>query len=85
MNELPGHSHAGGLPANPTAATPGVAPGSSRFATGPAQPYRLPAAGSQVVPGVTQPVGGSQAHLNLQPFLTINFVIALQGIFPSQN
>ncbi len=28
-------------------------------------------------------VGGSQAHLNMQPFLTINFCIALQGIFPS--
>lgn len=30
-------------------------------------------------------VGGSQAHLNLQPFLTISFCIALQGIFPSQT
>lgn len=29
--------------------------------------------------------GGSQAHLNMQPFLTLNFVIALQGIFPSPN
>jgi microcystin-dependent protein len=27
--------------------------------------------------------GGSQAHLNMQPFLTLNFCIALQGIFPS--
>ncbi len=30
-------------------------------------------------------VGGSQAHLNMQPFLVLNFSIALQGIFPSQN
>jgi len=30
-------------------------------------------------------VGGGQAHLNMQPFLTLNFCIALQGIFPSQN
>jgi len=30
-------------------------------------------------------VGGSQAHLNMQPFLTMNWIIALQGIFPSQN
>ncbi len=30
-------------------------------------------------------VGGSQAHLNMQPFLTLNFCIALQGIYPSQN
>ncbi len=30
-------------------------------------------------------VGGSQAHPNQQPYLTLNFCIALQGIFPSQN
>jgi microcystin-dependent protein len=29
--------------------------------------------------------GGSQAHLNMQPFLTLTWCIALQGIFPSQN
>lgn len=36
-------------------------------------------------PGVLSNVGGSQAHLNMQPFLTLNFCIALQGIFPSQT
>lgn len=36
-------------------------------------------------PGTVSNVGGSQAHLNMQPFLTINFCIALQGIFPSPN
>ncbi|HEV7892142.1 MAG TPA: tail fiber protein [Pyrinomonadaceae bacterium] len=30
-------------------------------------------------------VGGSQAHENRQPFLVLNFCIALIGIFPSQN
>jgi microcystin-dependent protein len=30
-------------------------------------------------------VGGSQAHLNMQPFLVLTFCIALQGIFPSPN
>jgi len=30
-------------------------------------------------------VGGSQAHQNMQPYLALNFCIALQGIFPSQN
>jgi microcystin-dependent protein len=30
-------------------------------------------------------VGGSQAHETMQPFLTLNLCIALQGIFPSQN
>lgn len=29
--------------------------------------------------------GGNQPHSNIQPYLTLNFVIALQGIFPSRN
>lgn len=29
--------------------------------------------------------GGSQPHTNIQPYLCLNMVIALQGIFPSQN
>ena len=33
----------------------------------------------------TSSVGGNQPHTNLQPFLALNFVIALTGIFPSQN
>lgn len=28
---------------------------------------------------------GGQPHNNLQPFLTVNFCIALQGIFPARN
>ncbi len=36
-------------------------------------------------PGEISNVGGSQAHLNMQPFLTLSFCIALQGIFPSPN
>lgn len=36
-------------------------------------------------PATVGNVGGSQAHLNMQPFLTLNFCIALQGIFPSAN
>jgi microcystin-dependent protein len=34
-------------------------------------------------PSMVGNVGGSQAHLNMQPFLVLNFCIALQGIFPS--
>lgn len=34
-------------------------------------------------PGTITNTGGSQAHLNMQPFLTLSFCIALQGIFPS--
>ncbi len=36
-------------------------------------------------PSTVTSTGGSQAHLNMQPFLTLNFCIALQGIFPSPN
>ena len=39
--------------------------------------------------GATAPAisnsGGSQAHDNMMPFLTLSFCIALQGIFPSRN
>src|SRR3954471_4326542 len=35
--------------------------------------------------GTVSNVGGSQAHPNMSPYLAINFCIALQGIFPSQN
>lgn len=38
-----------------------------------------------MAPAAVSNVGGSQAHLNMQPFLTLTFCIALQGIFPSQN
>lgn len=29
--------------------------------------------------------GGSQAHNNVQPFLVVNFIIALQGLYPSRS
>jgi len=36
-------------------------------------------------PASVSNVGGSQPHENRQPYLVLNFMIALQGIFPSQN
>ena len=36
-------------------------------------------------PGTVSNVGGSQPHENRQPFLVLNFIIALIGVFPSQN
>lgn len=35
--------------------------------------------------GTVTNVGGSQAHNNMQPFLTLNFCVALIGIFPSRT
>lgn len=34
--------------------------------------------------GTLAPVGGNQPHNNMPPFLTVNFIIALQGIFPQR-
>ena len=37
------------------------------------------------VSGTVADVGGGQSHENMQPYLAINFCIALQGLFPSRN
>ncbi len=47
--------------------------------------YRPPDSLTSLLPSTVTNVGGSQAHLNMQPFLALNFCIALQGIFPSPN
>jgi microcystin-dependent protein len=47
--------------------------------------YGPPANLTALAPASIGNIGGSQPHLNQQPFLTLNFIIALQGIFPSQN
>lgn len=49
--------------------------------------YASPAAGGLTTmnAGSVTPVGGSQPHNNMMPYLVLNFCIALQGIFPSQN
>jgi microcystin-dependent protein len=38
-----------------------------------------------LIPSEITNVGGNQPHENRQPFLVLNFIIALQGIFPSRN
>jgi microcystin-dependent protein len=40
---------------------------------------------TSMAPASVTSVGGSQPHNNMMPYLTLNFIIALQGIFPSQN
>jgi microcystin-dependent protein len=47
--------------------------------------YHAPSNFTAINPGTVGNVGGSQAHLNMQPFLVLSFCIALQGIFPSPN
>jgi microcystin-dependent protein len=42
-------------------------------------------ANKPMLPASLQPAGGSQPHDNRQPYLAINFIISLFGIFPTQN
>ena len=39
----------------------------------------------QMAPQALTPTGGSQPHNNMQPYLTLNFCIALQGVFPPRT
>lgn len=47
--------------------------------------YVAPQALTTLSPQSVTSVGGSQPHNNMMPYLVLNFIIALQGIFPSQN
>jgi microcystin-dependent protein len=81
--EMPQHVHVlngSTLPGN------GFVPTGAVLADSPAQLYSSGANSlTSLTAGSVTPVGGSQAHENRQPFLTLNFSIALQGIFPSQT
>jgi microcystin-dependent protein len=81
ISEVPTHTHV--LNGDSVAADTNVPTGgylaSINNGYGPAQ--NLVALGAAAL----ENVGGSQPHQNMQPFLTLNFCIALQGIFPSPN
>jgi microcystin-dependent protein len=81
-SELPPHTH--GL--SVAAAADGVADRSNaagNVLAKPADPtYATGAANAAMSAGSTAPAGGNGAHNNMQPYLVINFFIALQGIFP---
>ncbi|WP_039966140.1 phage tail protein [Roseobacter sp. MED193] len=53
----------------------------------PEMAYRDPEAGSMTAlrSGTIANAGGGQAHNNMQPYLVVDFCIALQGLFPSRN
>src|SRR4051794_31430727 len=77
--ELPAHTHVVGA----SSATQGgtQAPG-GKLLGGAGNAYHSTLAPVGLRPDTVANVGGSQAHLNQQPFLTLSFCIALQGIFP---
>jgi microcystin-dependent protein len=82
--EIPEHAHV--ALASSAAASTAVPSGGVLLATSVNyEEYRPPSALVAMNPATVTNVGGSQAHLNMQPFLAINFCIALQGIFPSPN
>jgi microcystin-dependent protein len=80
--ELPEHTHV--LQASETAGNVPV-PASNILALSPSNLYSAPTSLTSLSPTSVTNTGGSQAHLNMQPFLTLSFCIALQGIFPSPN
>jgi microcystin-dependent protein len=87
--ELPTHTHvlsASSTQANfPAPFNANTSTGNVLASSAPDQIYAPPANLVALNTGTVTNVGGSQAHLNMQPFLTLSFCIALQGIFPSPN
>ena len=82
VSEIPMHTHV----ANATTVTATANQPATNLLLAVSTPQSLytSATNLQVMsPTAVANVGGSQAHLNMQPFLTLSFCIALQGIFPS--
>lgn len=67
-----------------TNATQGVPTNNNWANTGKVQ-WCTSAANAVMNPQAVGNVGGSQPHSNMMPYEVLNFIIALQGIFPSQN
>ena len=82
ISEMPAHNHIPvGSNTNPPTA-PSAA--GNLWSANNAKPFAANATGS-MNPACVLPAGGSQPHENMSPYLVLNFIIALQGIFPSQN
>jgi len=88
IQQLPQHNHL--LTANMavvdanTNATQGAPTNNNWANTGKVQ-WCTSAPNAVMNPQSVTNVGGSQPHNNMMPYLVLNFIIALQGIFPSQN
>lgn len=80
--EMPAHDHtasASGLPPQEDE------PGGNYWAQSDGASGYAAAGDGAMGAGAVSATGGGQGHENMQPYLTINFVIALQGLFPSRN
>jgi len=87
ISEIPTHTHLVNASATQPAVGQGLTPGPTQI---PAKTrssflYASPQAPAAMPPDAVGNTGGSQAHLNMQPFLVLTFCVALQGIFPSQT
>jgi microcystin-dependent protein len=83
VSQIPAHTHAL-LGSTDIANTPN--PGASILArSGQVQMFLNADATLAMSPNAIGPAGGSQPHTNLQPFLAVNFIISLFGIFPPQS
>jgi microcystin-dependent protein len=85
IQQLPTHLH--GAQASSTAGdTPLMfAGGNGTVLANALNCYTTPTNLTTILPSTVNSVGGSQPHNNMMPYLVLNFIIALQGIFPSQN
>jgi microcystin-dependent protein len=81
VQQIPAHTHP--LLATTSVATDITASGRLPAQTGTFDFYQTTSASTAMAPQAISPVGGSQPHTNFQPYLCINFIISLFGIFPS--
>lgn len=81
VQQLPTHLHA----LNATNTNGAVANPSNNVLGAVNNMYGAAASLTTMAPSSVSNVGGSQPHNNMMPYLVLTFIIALQGIFPSQN
>ena len=81
ISELPTHTH---TPVGSSDQATLTTPVNNLWAKDGSNPFN-PTANTTMNPASILPIGGSQPHENMSPYLVLNFIIALQGIFPSQN
>jgi microcystin-dependent protein len=82
VTEMPAHTH---TPVGTNNAPDKPSPVNNTWANAPGNNAYATTSNSATNPTAIANAGGSQPHQNLQPYLTLNFVIALSGIFPTQN
>jgi len=87
QTEMPAHSHGALGATGSTSASPVGNAWASGGKLGGGNVYTpsVPANNVQMNPFALSIAGGSQPHNNMQPFLGLNFIIALQGVFPARS